>query len=159
MVEDFLKIQPLKEILELQDCKKGYETYTIKKFSNEKLNQVLKIYKMNFINQKSNKKKVLNFVLRSNGSLRVKNALKLFSKYLKEGICKIKQYLKHMLMIINQNILATLLTFSNMQKNFYEKLYTKETTSKTATTEFISKIPNRKEISNEQFHLCEAKIL
>ena len=159
MVEDFLKIQPLKEILELQDCKKGYETYTIKKFSNEKLNQVLKIYKMNFINQKSNKKKVLNFVLRSNGSLRVKNALKLFSKYLKEGICKIKQYLKHMLMIINQNILATLLTFSNMQKNFYEKLYTKETTSKTASTKFISKIPNRKKISNEQFHLCEAKIL
>ena len=52
-------------------------------------------------------------------------------------------------MIINQNILATLLTFSNLQKNFYEKLYTKQTTSKTATTEFISKIPNRKEISNE----------
>ena len=58
---------------------------------------------MNFINQKSNKKKVLNFVLRSNGSLRVKNALKPFSKYLKEGICKIKQYLKYILIIINQN--------------------------------------------------------
>ena len=62
-------------------------------------------------------------------------------------------------MIINQNILATLLTFLNLQKNFYEKLYTKQTTSKTATTEFISKIPNRKEISNEQFHPCDAKIL
>ena len=59
---------------------------------------------MNFINQKSNKKKVLNFVLRSNGSLRVKNALKPFSKYLKEGIGKIKQYLKYILMIINQKI-------------------------------------------------------
>ena len=45
------------------------------------------------------------------------------------------------------------------KKNFYEKLYTKETTSKTATTEFISKIPNRKEISNEKFHLCEARSL
>ena len=44
-------------------------------------------------------------------------------------------------------------------KNLYEKLYTKETTSKTATTEFISKILNRKKISNEKFHLCEAKIL
>ena len=62
-------------------------------------------------------------------------------------------------MIINQNILGTLLTFSNLQKNLYEKLYTKETTSKTTTTEFISKIPNRKKKSNEQFHLCEAKIL
>ena len=47
-------------------------------------------------------------------------------------------------MIINQNILATLLTFSNLQKTLYEKLYTKETTSKITTTEFISKIPNRK---------------
>ena len=103
MLEDFLKIQPLKEILEFQDWKKGYETYTRKKFSNHKLNQLLKIYKMNFINQKSNKKKVLNFVLRSNGSLRVKNAIKPFSKYLKEGICKIKQYLKYILIIINQN--------------------------------------------------------
>ena len=52
-------------------------------------------------------------------------------------------------MIIKQNIPATLLTFSNLQKNLYEKLYTKETTSKTTTTEFISKIPNRK-ITNFQ---------
>ena len=57
---------------------------------------------------------------------------------------KIKQYLKYILMTINQNILATLLTFSYLQKNLYEKLYTKETTSKTTTIEFISKIPNRK---------------
>ena len=33
-----------------------------------------------------------------------------------------------------------------------------ETTSKTATTEFLSKILNRQKISNEQFNLCEAKI-
>ena len=51
-------------------------------------------------------------------------------------------------MIINQNILATLLTFSNLQKNLYENFYSKETSSKTATTEFISKIPNRKKISD-----------
>ena len=62
-------------------------------------------------------------------------------------------------MIINQNILVTLRTFSKLQKNYYEKLYTKEATSKTVTTEFISETPNRKKISNEQFHLCEAKIL
>ena len=84
---------------------------------------------------------------------------KIFFKVLERRICKIKQYLKYILMIINQNILATLLTYSNLPKNFYEKLYTKQTTSKTATTEFISKNTNRKEVSNEQFHLCEAKIL
>ena len=61
-------------------------------------------------------------------------------------------------MIVNQNILASLLTFSNLQKNFYEKFYIKDATFKTVTTEFLSQIPNRKNISNEQFHLCEAKI-
>ena len=57
-----------------------------------------------------------------------------------------------------------LLAFSNLQEKIYEKLYTKETFSKTATTEFtskitefLSKIPNRKKISNEQFHYCENK--
>ena len=63
------------------------------------------------------------------------------------------------LMIINQNILASLLTFSNQQKHFYEKFYTKEATFKTATTEFLRQILNRKNISNGQFHLFEAKIL
>ena len=53
----------------------------------------------------------------------MKNPLKFFSKYLEEGVLKIKQYLKYILMIINQNILATLLTFSNLPKNLYEKLY------------------------------------
>ena len=62
-------------------------------------------------------------------------------------------------MIINQNILAPLLTFSNLPKNLYDKFYTKEATLKTATTEFLSQISNRKNKSNEQFHLCEAKIL
>ena len=37
------------------------------------------------------------------------------------------------------------------------KKFTKKT-STVATTEFISKIPNRKEISNEHFNLCEAKL-
>ena len=62
-------------------------------------------------------------------------------------------------MIINQNILASLLAFSNFKQNFYEKFYTKEVTFKTTTSEFLSQIPNRKSISNEQFNLCEAKIL
>ena len=62
-------------------------------------------------------------------------------------------------MIINENILETLLAFSNLKKKNCEKLYSKETTSKAATIEFLSKILNRKNISKEQFHLCEAKIL
>ena len=55
-------------------------------------------------------------------------------------------------MIINQNILRT---FLNLQEN-YEKLYT-EQTSTAAATEFLSKIPNIKKISNEHFNLCEAE--
>ena len=43
-------------------------------------------------------------------------------------------------------------------KKNYERLYTQDTTSKAATTGFFSKIPNRKERSNEQVTLCEAKI-
>ena len=57
----------------------------------------------------------------------------------------------------NQNILAVLRTFSNLQKIFFEKLYTKETTSKGATTEFLSKIPNRKKISNKDFKLYKTE--
>ena len=49
-------------------------------------------------------------------SWRAKNAPKLSSKYLKDRICKIKQYLNYILMIINQNILAILRTFLNLKK-------------------------------------------
>ena len=44
-------------------------------------------------------------------------------------------------MIINQNILAIL-----------------RKTSTAASTEFLSKIPNGKKISNEHFNLCEVEI-
>ena len=62
----------------------------------------------------------------------------------------------YILIIINQDILAILRTFLNLQKN-YEKIYTKQT-SKAATTEFVRKIPNRKKIFNKDFNLCEAEI-
>ena len=39
----------------------------------------------------------------------------------------------------------------------YMKLYTKRT-FRAATTEFVRKISNRKEISYEHFNLCEAEI-
>ena len=45
------------------------------------------------------------------------------------------------------------------EKKIYEKFYTEEASFKTATTEFLSQIPNRKNISKEQFHVSEAKIL
>ena len=64
-----------------------------KKKSHQKLNKLSKIYKINFSNWKTNNQKVPNFVLSSDGSLRAKSALKPFSKYLKERICEIKQYL------------------------------------------------------------------
>ena len=93
-----------------------------KKNSNQLLNQWLETYKMSFINKKTKKKKVLNFVLTSHCCWRAKNTQKHFSKYLKERICKVKQYLNYILMIINRNILAILRTL-DLRKN-YEKFYT-----------------------------------
>ena len=111
---------------------------------------------MDFTNQKTNKEEMINFVLTLGRSRRAENAPKRSSKYLKDKTWKIKKYLNYILMIINQIILAILRTFLNLQQN-YEKLYTKET-SITATTEFHSKIPNRKKMFNEQFDLYEAEI-
>ena len=89
-------------------------------------------------------------------SWRAKNAPKFSSKYLKDRIWKIKQYLNYILMITNQNILAILGTFLNLKKKIM-KLYTKWT-STAATTEFVCKIPDRKKITNEHLNLCEAEI-
>ena len=47
---------------------------------------------------------------------------------------------------------------SRSTKKIYEKIFTKDTSSKAATTGFLNKTPNRKKISNEQINLCEAKI-
>ena len=44
------------------------------------------------------------------------------------------------------------------EKLFYQKLYTKYTTSKATFAKFLSKIPNIKKISKEKFNLYEAKI-
>ena len=62
-------------------------------------------------------------------------------------------------MIINQNILAILRTFLNLQKKKEkkEKIYTART-SRAATTEFVSKSLSRKKISNKCFNLCETEI-
>ena len=87
---------------------------------------------------------MINFVLTLGRSWKAKNAK------------KAKQYFNCILMRINQNIVAILRTFLDLQKK-YEKLYTKQT-STAATTEFPSKILNRKKISNKHFNLCEAEM-
>ena len=69
-------------------------------------------------------------------SWRTKNAPKLSSKYLKDRICKIKQYLNYILMIINQNILAILRTFLNLKK-------------------IKNKNKNRKTLHQADFHSCD----
>ena len=57
-------------------------------------------------------------------------------------------------MVINQNILAILRTFANLKK---KKIYIKETTSKAATIEFLTKISNKKKTSNEQLTFSRQK--
>ena len=48
-------------------------------------------------------------------------------------------------MMINQNILAILRAFLNLQKKFHRKPYNKQT-SAAATVQFLSKVPNKKNI-------------
>ena len=52
-------------------------------------------------------------------SWRAKNAPKLYPKYLKDRMWKIKQYFIYILMIIKQNILAIIKTFLNLQKKLW----------------------------------------
>ena len=47
---------------------------------------------------------------------------------------------------------------SKSAKDFSEKLSTKEDSSKTTISKFLSKIPNRKKTSKQQYNLCKAKI-
>ena len=81
MLELFLN-DPSRKKLEFQIQKQNYDICTKKKkILNQKLNQWLKTYEMNFINKKTNKEKVLNFVLRLSRSWRAKAAPKLSSEY------------------------------------------------------------------------------
>ena len=59
-------------------------------------------------------------------------------------------------MIINENIVATLRTFLCLQKKFMKNFTPRRKVPKLIL--FLSKIPNRKKIFNEQFNPCEAKI-
>ena len=64
MLEHVLKIQPLKEILEFQDWKRGYETYTKKKIKPE-IKPIIKNLQDKLYQLENNKQKVQNFVLPS----------------------------------------------------------------------------------------------
>ena len=157
MQEHVLKIQPLKEILEFQDWKKAYEVYTKKKIEKE-IKPIIKNLQHELYQLENKEAKGVKPTATIRWKLEGEKCSKTFFKVLERKNMQNQTRSRFILMIINQNILATLLTFSNLQKQFYERFYTKETTFKTATTAFHSQIPNRK-ISNEQFHLCEAKIL
>ena len=83
---------------------------------------------MNFIGrfyqlEKKNKQKVINFVLTLSRSWRAKNPQTLSPKYLKYRICKLKQYLNYILMIINLYIPTILRTFLNLEKNLWRTLH------------------------------------
>ena len=158
MLEHVLKIQPLKEILEFQHWKRGYETYTKKKFKPE-IKPIIKNLQDELYQLENKQAKGAKLRPTIRWKLEGEKCSKTFFKVLERKNMRNQTRSEFILMIINQNILASLLTFSNLQKNFYEKFYTKEATFKTATTEFLSQIPNRKNISKEQFHVCEAKIL
>ena len=72
MLELFLN-DPSRKKLEFQIQNQNYDICTKKKkILNQKLNQWLKTYEMNFINKKTNKEKVLNFVPRLGRSWRAK---------------------------------------------------------------------------------------
>ena len=81
----------------------------------------------------------------------MKNAPKRSSKYLKDRIFKIKQYLNYLLMIINKKYSS-----NPIQDHFKssKKIMKNATLSRPRTavaTEFLGKIPKRKKISNEHF--------
>ena len=61
-------------------------------------------------------------MLTSDGNWSSKNDQKPLSKYLKNRICKRKQYLNNILMIANQNILAILSMFQNLQNIFMKHI-------------------------------------
>ena len=67
-------------------------------------------------------------------------------------ICKMEQYLNDILMI--KDHLATLMILLSHLKTSIQK----RQTYKTAIAELFSKIYDKNEISNKQFHHCEANI-
>ena len=73
-----------------------------------------------------------------------KNAEKLFPKYFKGRIWNFKQNMNYILMIINQNILAILRTFLNLQQNFLKRFTQRRLLPKLLLLSFLAKIQTEK---------------
>ena len=81
----------------------------------------------------------------------MKNAPKRSSKYLKDRICKIKQYLNYLLMIVNKKYSSNPIQDLFKSSKKIMKNATPSRPSTAVATEFLRKIPKRKKISNEHF--------
>ena len=151
MLELPLKVPPLKKILEFQNKWKDHEICTKKENFKPKIKPVIENLSIELY--QTSKQKVLNFMLTLDKGWRAKKAPKLSSEHLKDRMCKFKQYLSDILMIINQNILGT---FLKPQKKLWKSL--NQANFQSWISEFRNKIPNMKKISNEHFNLCQAEI-
>ena len=97
---------------------------------------------MTFLNQKTNKQKVQT-ELRANirQELEGKKSSKTFFKVLE------RQNLQNQTIFDDNKSKKNSSNPKDICKKYYENLYTKVTTSKTAATEFFNKISNRKKIT------------
>ena len=123
----FLNIPTLKKLLEFQDWKKDNEAYTKKWNFKPEIKPLIENLQDEFYQLENTQGKDAKLLANIRWEFKVKNASKRFSKYLKDRISKIKQYMNYLQKIINQNILEILWTFSNLQKILW-KVYTMETT-------------------------------
>ena len=112
ILELFLKVPPLKKILEFQNQKKTMKLVQKETFA-PKIKSMIENLQNELYQLENKQQKVLNFVLILGRIWRAKKASKLSSEYLKDRICKFKQYVNYILMIINQNILRTFLNLQN----------------------------------------------
>ena len=117
MLELLLKVPPLKKMLEFQNQKKAMKFVQKEpNISNQTSNQRFKTYKMNFVNKKTNKQKVLNFVLTFGKSWRVKKVHKLSSGYL-----NLLEFLTKRIYLMNTFIfifMSIFILFSKIIQNF-----------------------------------------
>ena len=99
---------------------------------------------MSLINRKTKELKVLNFLLTSDGRWRTKNARKNFFKVLERH--NLQNQTKSELFADDNKSKYPInpKDIFKPAKIFFKKLYIRESIPKASTTEFLSKIPNRK---------------
>ena len=140
MFVHFLKIVPLKKILKLEDWKKDHGTSTKKENFKPKLKR--------WQTSAEYDKRRANIRWELEGE----KCSKTFFKVLERQNLR-KQTMFELYTENNKS------KYSSNLKNFFKsakkirKLYAEEILFKTATTEFLSKVSNRKKIYNEQFYI------